>query len=284
MTTRTPSVKPGKSDTVGNVKSAERVLSIFEYFEKRRTPRTLSEISQDLDYPVSSALALLRSIQAMGYLTFDFETKTYFPTLSFAMLGHWMHDRLFQGGAMAQMFEHLAAISQETVFLGVQNGLNSQHIHIVHNSQSSLRYIPPVGTLRPLLRSAVGRVLLSHQPKQAVLRIVEKINSLGADEGRVYDPKVVLAELEQVRADGYAFSAGVFADGAAIVSVALPVRPGEVPMAISIGGPSTRITPETVPSLLKLIHASVDEFLTAPRAEETRRTTSGGEGRRAGRA
>ncbi|HEY3813469.1 MAG TPA: IclR family transcriptional regulator [Caulobacteraceae bacterium] len=274
MITQTPT-KPPKGDAVANVKSAERVLSIFEYFEKRRTPRTLSEISQDLDYPVSSALALLRSIQAMGYLTYDFETKTYFPTLSFAMLGHWMHDRLFQGGAMAQMVEHLAAVSQETVFLGVQNGLQSQHIHIVHNSQSSLRYIPPVGTLRPLLRSAVGRVLLAQQPKQAVLRIVEKINSLGADDGRIYDPKAVLSELEQVRVQGFAFSSGVFADGAAIVSVALPVRPGEVPMAVSIGGPSTRVTPETVPALVALINASVDEFLTTPRAEEAARAAGG---------
>jgi IclR family KDG regulon transcriptional repressor len=271
MTTQPPSTKPGKADAVGNVKSAERVLSIFEYFEKKRTPRTLSEISQDLNYPVSSALALLRSVQAMGYLNFDFETKTYFPTLSFAMLGHWMHDRLFEGGAMAQMVEHLAAITQETVFLGVQNGLQSQHIHIVHNSQSSLRYIPPVGTLRPLLRSAVGRVLLSQQPKQAVLRIVEKINSLGADDGRIYDPKVVLAELEQVRADGYAFSSGVFADGAAIVSVALPVRPGEVAMAVSVGGPSTRVTPESVPTLLEQINSSVEEFLVAPRVEAAAR-------------
>ena len=273
----TTSPKPGKAakPEVANVKSAERVLSIFEYFEKRRTPRTLSEISQDLDYPVSSALALLRSIQAMGYLNYDFETKTYFPTLSFAMLGHWLHDRLFQGGAMAQMVDHLAAVSQETVFLGIQNGLQSQHIHIVHNSNSSLRYVPPVGTLRPLLRSAVGRVLLAQQPKQAVLRIVEKINSLGVDDGRTYDPKTVLAELEKVRADGYAFSSGVFADGAAIVSVALPQRAGEVPMAVSIGGPSTRITPETVPALVALINASATEFLGAPPVQGTTRAAGG---------
>ena len=263
-----PKLMSPPSEPTPNVKSAERVLSIFEYFEKKRTPRTLSEISQDLNYPVSSALALLRSVQAMGYLNYDFESKTYFPSLSFAMLGHWRYDRLFEGGAMAQMIDHLAAISQETVSLGIQNGLHSQHIHLVHNSLLSLRYLPPVGTLRPLLRSAVGRVLLAQQPKQAVLRIVEKINSLGADEGRVFDPKVVLAELDQVRADGYAFSSGVFVDGAAIVSVALPQRVGEVPMAISISGPSTRITPESVPTLLELINASIEEFLLTPRETE----------------
>jgi IclR family KDG regulon transcriptional repressor len=59
-------IEPGSIAAI--VKSAARVLSIFEYFERMRVPRTLSEISQDLEYPISSALALLRSVQAMGYM------------------------------------------------------------------------------------------------------------------------------------------------------------------------------------------------------------------------
>lgn len=244
-----------------NVKSAARVLSIFEYFEKKRMPRTLSEISQDLDYPVSSTLALLRSVLAMGYLNYDFVNKTYFPSIRFAMLGHWVHHRLLEGGAIEKMMEHLAAVTQETVLLGIQNGLQSQHIHIVHTSQS-LRYHPPVGTMRPLLRSAVGRVLLGHQPKAAVVRIVERINALGIDEGRVFDPEEVLEDLKTVRSKGFAYSANLFAEGAAIVAVALPPLAGELPMAISIGGPTSRIDEQSIPKLLEQINSAISDFLT----------------------
>ena len=243
-----------------SVKSAARVLSIFEYFEKRRTPQNLSEISKDLNFPVSSALALLRSIEAMGYLTYDADTKSYFPSVRFAMLGHWIHSRLLEDSAIVQMMEYLSTVTQDTVLLGMQNGLQSQHIHIVHTSQS-LSYHPPVGTLRPLLRSVVGRVLLSRQPKEMVGKTVKRINALRIDEGRTFDLNAVMADLEQVRAVGYAYSASMFEPGAAIVGVALPEVEGSIPMALCIGGPVSRISEEAIPRLVAQIHKVVAEFL-----------------------
>lgn len=248
------------NDANPNVKSAARVLSIFEYFEKKRIPRTLSEISQDLDYPVSSTLALLRSMHTMGYLNYNYETKGYSPSIRFAMLGQWIHSRLLEDGAIVQMMQHLAALTQETVFLSIQNGLHSQHIHIVYTSQP-LRYDPVVGTLRPLLRSTVGRVLLGHQPQAAVVRIIERINKLGIDEGRVFEPQTVLDDLAAVRKAGFAFSANLFTPGAAIVAVALPPRAGEIPMAICVGGPSHRLDETVIPKLVEQINDAITDFL-----------------------
>ncbi len=254
-----PENSASENAVTASVKSAARVLSIFEYFEKRRMPRTLSEISQDLDYPVSSALALLRSVQAMGYLNYDFNTKTYFPSLRFVMLGQWIHEELFKGGVIVQMMEHLSVLTEETVLLGAQNGLHSQHIHIVHASHS-LRYQPLVGTMKPLLRSSTGKVLLANQPKAAVLKIIERTNALGIDDGRTYDPKEVFNILQQVRRDGYAFTANVL-EGVSIITVALPPSAGDVPMTISVGGPSTRINEVSVPKLIQQINGAISDFL-----------------------
>jgi DNA-binding IclR family transcriptional regulator len=248
-----------KNAAAAGVKSAGRVLSIFEYFEKKRAPRTLSEISMDLDYPVSSTLALLRSIQTMGYLNYDHENKAYFPSIRFAMMGQWIHDRLFEGGPFVQMIENLAARTRETALLGIQNGLQAQHIHIVSTPQS-LSYHPVVGTLRPLLRSASGRVLLSLQPEATVRKTVERINALGIDDGIVFDASEVLADVEKVRSDGFAYSANNFVQGAAIISIALPVRTGDVPMALSVGGPVSRIE-GSIYDVLKQLHAVADEFI-----------------------
>ncbi len=242
-----------------SVKSAKRVLSIFRYFEKVRTPKTLSEISQDLSYPVSSTLALLRSIQTLGYLTFSIDSKTYFPSIRFAMLGQWIHERLFEGGAVVAMMEALSASTEETVLLGIQNGLHSQHIHIVEAAQS-LSYRPPIGTMRPLLRSAVGRVLLSGQPETSVLRAIERTNATGMDEGRTFEPATVMKDLAKVRKDGFAYSANLFTPGAAIVAVALPVREGELAMAVSVGGPSSRVDTKAIPTLVCKINAAIADM------------------------
>lgn len=242
-----------------NVKSAARVLSIFEYFERLRVPRTLSEISQDLNYPVSSALALLRSVQAMGYINYDHVTKAYSPSIRFAMLGRWIHDGLLEGGAIIRMMEHLAELTQETIALGIQNGLQSQHVHIIQPSQP-LSYRPVVGLTRPLLRSAVGKVILAHRSGESVLKIIERINALGVDEGRIFDPDTVFEELAVVRKAGFAYSANVFMEGVAIVAVALPVGDSGVPMALSVSGPSARVSEQTIPKLAVQIMEIIAQF------------------------
>jgi DNA-binding IclR family transcriptional regulator len=243
-----------------SVKSATRVLSIFEYFEKTKSPRTLSEISQDLEFPVSSTLALLRSVQAMGYLNYDQRDKTYAPSIRLAVLGQWIHDKFFAGSSIAEMMEHLAARTEESVLLAVQNGLQVQHIRVIHTSQL-LSYAPPVGTLRPLLRSAGGRALLSQQSDDVIKQTVERINALRLDEGRVFDAAEVLADVQNIRKAGFAFSSNLFVKGAAMIAVPLPLQTTNTPMVICVAGPTSRIDESAIPTLLKQVRGAIAKFL-----------------------
>lgn len=242
------------------VKSADRVLAIFEYFARVRGPRTLSEIAQDLRYPVSSALALLRSVQGMGYLDFDPKSKCYLPSIRFAMLSQWIYDREPISPSVKNLMQQLAAATHETTLLSMETGLRLQHIDIVH-TQQALSYHPPVGTLRPLLRSAGGRVLLAERSDESIVQTVERINTLGLDDGRIFDPVAVLADIATVRTQGFAYAANLFEPGAAIISMALPATASRTPMAISLGGPASRITLAAVPGLRDQIVAALVELL-----------------------
>jgi len=252
-----PMKDPDSNEGAASVKSAQRVLSIFRYFERGRVPRTLSEISQDLGYPVSSTLALLRSIHKLGYLTYNIETKSYFPSLRFAMLGQWIPERLFEGGGVVKMMEGLAIATQETILLAVQSGLYMQQIHVVETTQS-LSYRPPNGTLRPLLKSVPGKVLLSQQSEVQVLKVVERSNATQNGGDETYKAAAILKELAQVRRDGFAFAASVFTPGVSNLAVALPVRDGDPPMAISVAGPSSRINKAAIPGLMEHIRAALE--------------------------
>jgi DNA-binding IclR family transcriptional regulator len=175
------------------------------------------------------------------------------------MLGRWIHVGLLEGGTIIQMMEHLAEQTQETIALGIQNGLQSQHVHIIQPSQP-LSYRPVIGLMRPLLRSAVGKVILAHRSRESVLKIVERINTLGVDEVRIFDPNTVLAELAAVREAGFTYSANVFMEGVAIVAVALPAGDNSVPMALSVSGPSTRISEQAIPKLAAQIKDAIAQF------------------------
>ena len=69
------------------VKSARRAFEILELFERERRPLALKDILDDRGYPASSGSALLKSLVTLGYLDYDNDRRTYFPTMRIAALG-----------------------------------------------------------------------------------------------------------------------------------------------------------------------------------------------------
>lgn len=223
------------------VKSADRVLTVFEFFERTRQPATLGEISQALEIPVSSTLALLRSMQNSGYLSFDQPKKIYFPTLRLTTLGSWLTESVFLDAYALRVVAQLAEETKETIILGIQNGVWAQYIYVVQGRQS-LRYHPPTGTMRPMLRSAIGRALVGCMPDDKVKQLVALTSKL-LEESDVIDEATVMADIRQVRIDGYAYNDNTFTQGAGVIAVALPETPGRIRMAVGIGGSAARMHP-----------------------------------------
>ena len=67
-----------KPDT--NVKTALRVIEIIEVFARETKPLSLSELARHLDAPVSSCLALLRTLASLGYVYEAGRRQGYYPT------------------------------------------------------------------------------------------------------------------------------------------------------------------------------------------------------------
>ncbi|MGO1254280.1 MAG: helix-turn-helix domain-containing protein, partial [Alcaligenes aquatilis] len=70
------SAKPAES----NVKTALRVIEIIELFARETRPLALSEMARLLDAPVSSCLALLRTLSRQGYIYETGRRQGYYPT------------------------------------------------------------------------------------------------------------------------------------------------------------------------------------------------------------
>src|SRR6056297_1131579 len=101
------------------VKSADRVMSIMEFFRERRRPATAREIANALDIPRSSVNVLLRSQITMGYLRYDEQTLTYFPTLKLFQLGSWLIEGFLTDPVIDERMRGLVEATGETVCLWV---------------------------------------------------------------------------------------------------------------------------------------------------------------------
>ncbi|MBS0408508.1 MAG: helix-turn-helix domain-containing protein [Proteobacteria bacterium] len=221
------------------VKSARRVFEILEYFDRERRPLALKEVLDGLGYPASSGSALMKSIVALGYLDYDRERRTYFPTMRIAALGAWVHDALFGDGVLSGLMDHLRTVSGETVILAAQSDLHAQYVHLVHSSEPLQVTVPP-GARRPLAASGLGWALLSLKGEADIEKLRRRINAEAPAEGRL--SREALAErLAEVRARGYAFSKHTVSEGVGVIGAGLPRGRFGRDYAIGVAGPVARL-------------------------------------------
>lgn len=216
------------------VKSAARVLEILELFSDRQEGLTVGQIAGCLGYPQSSTSMLLHSLVRMAYLTFDASERTYFPTVRTAMLGGWLCDDLRPKGSITQTMRELQRATGQTVLLGVQCGIALQYASVLRGA--SQRGGASANSVRPLYRTALGRVLLSLKTDAEVAPILRRANAEAENPARL-DVKSALVEIQQFREEGYAWSLGSMVPGRGAVAICLPVHRVHHAVAIGIAGP-----------------------------------------------
>lgn len=221
------------------VKSAKRVFEILEYFDRERRPLALKDVLEGLDYPASSGSALMKSLVALGYLDYDRERRTYFPTMRIAALGAWVHDALFGDGVLSGLMDHLRQVTGETVILAAQSDLHAQYVHLVHSSEPLQVTVPP-GARRPLAASGLGWALLSARSDADIEKLRRRINVEAPADAKL--PRETLAErIAEVRQRGYAFSKHTVSEGVGVIGAALPRGRFGRDYAIGVAGPVERL-------------------------------------------
>lgn len=222
------------------IKSAERVLSLFEFFARRQKVATITDIARTLEMPQSSTSMLVRNLVELGYLEQDPKRRTYFPTLRIALLSQWMHRRTEIAGPLAHLLDDVRRETDETVILAIRNDIYAQYI-LVQDSPDPLRLQVQSGILRPLTCCAPGRIFLAMLCDEDVQRVTRRTNNEVRSERLVTPEAYVLEKVREARAAGYAQTDGDMTPGAGSISMALPIPLGQKPLAISVGGPSDRI-------------------------------------------
>jgi DNA-binding IclR family transcriptional regulator len=221
------------------VKSAARAIQVLEFFDTVRRASPVAEVADHFGWPHSSTSALMRSLVSLGYLHFEAGTRTYVPSMRVALLGDWLHGPMLSHGKLSQLLEQLNHATGETVVLAAQNGLHSQYLRVLQGT-NTLRMHLQIGTLRPLLSSGTGRMLLTQMDDGAIRKLTRKFN-LAGEAGHHVDPDDLLRQVSEDRERGYAVSMNQVTPHATLIAMLLPTRPTEKPLAIGIAGLTDRL-------------------------------------------
>lgn len=221
------------------VKSAARVVQVLEFFDAAKRASAVSDIADHYGWPHSSTSVLMRTLVNLGYLHYDSGQRTYLPSMRVALLGDWLHGELLSHGRLAALLEQLNRDTTETVVLAAQNGLHSQYLRVLQGT-NTLRMHLQIGTLRPLLASGTGRMLLTRMEDGAIRKLARKHNQAAAPERRV-DMDALLAQLAQDRQQGYAVSVNGVTPHSTLIAMLLPTRLSDKALAIGVAGLTDRL-------------------------------------------
>jgi DNA-binding IclR family transcriptional regulator len=116
-----------------------------------------------------------------------------------------------------------------------------------------------VGSRLPAHATATGKVLLAHMDGEVIGGVLRQ-PLVRLTSATVGDMGLLHAQLEQIRQQGYAITAGELEPG--FVAVAAPVydRERRAAAAISIGGSSLRLTPEHLPQIAALVQMAARQI------------------------
>lgn len=181
---------PGSSSNIS--KSVGRAFALLELFAERRSPMTAAAIRNELNLPQPSVRALLKNLQALGYLRYESADRSYFPTARLTTLGDWITDSVLPDRKMRGLIDELAADIGETVSLSVRRGLRLEVLHATAATHPVAVQLQP-GLGESLWRTAAGRTLLAAMPRAALKELLataaaserEAIRKLGPLLGRI---------------------------------------------------------------------------------------------------
>jgi DNA-binding IclR family transcriptional regulator len=223
----------------GAVKSADRVLDLFEFLAHAGREMTHSEIADVLQIPKSSLTQLLRNLIARGYVEMTANGRGYRLGATLLALSQ-SAGRERDLVAQAEVF--LAEITRETGESSALNQIKGDQVEVVATIIGPARLVTHMrlGDLAPLYATSGGKAILAHLPAASLEDYLARVQFEAATPKTLRSVKALRKHLEAVRRTGFAYSHEEWTPG--IVGVGVPVMDGKGVLlgAINVAVPAAR--------------------------------------------
>lgn len=236
--------------TVQAIERAHRVLQIIG-----QSPRGIgvSEISSKTGLPKGTVHRLLSTLLKLGYVRQDPETKNYYLGLRLLEFGTMTANQIDLRKISEPLLRDLANKTRETVHMVVLDQDEVIYIEKIESDSDlgGLKMASRVGARNPAHSCAVGKVLLSFFTDEEIEKFIKRKGLPKRTENTITSPREFKQQIRMVRNLGYAVDDEENEQGIRCVAAPILDGRGKPVAAISISGPSFRVTKELIESKLK---------------------------------
>jgi len=218
--------------------SLDKVFTVIETVVAHQgSGLNFAAVVAETGLPKSTVHRILKYLTGVGYLSFGADTKMYHGTLKLVGLGAEVMANFDLRKHIHPQLLKLHQESEHTCNMGVKNGNEGIFVDKIESRDFGIKLFSEVGKSFPLHCTAMGKVLLAYANMQEIDQILSRPLPAYTDK-TITDQKVLVKELEKVKAGGYAVDWEEITRG--IMCVAAPIFgvAGKLACAISVAFPS----------------------------------------------
>ncbi len=232
----------------GGVQSIERAMGLLEAVARNEAGMGLSQIAAETGLPLPTIHRLVRTLVDLGYLRQE-PTRAY--ALGPRLLLLTESSQTMLNGIARPHLSDLVDRLGETANLAMLDGDRAAYLAQVP-SRHAMRMFTEVGRRVMLHCTGVGKALASTLPPTELQQMMARSGMPAQTENTLTDPEDLVRQLEWVREHGYAVDDGEQEIGVRCVAVTVPEV--AVRLALSVSGPTARMTDDRVQQAVPLLH------------------------------
>jgi IclR family KDG regulon transcriptional repressor len=226
------------------VNSLRRALAILDLLGKSAGELRITEISQKLQIHKSTVYRLLATLVNSGYAQQNPKTEKYRLGIHLAELGMTVLNQLDLRQAAHPFLLEMMDYCGEAVHLGILEGNEVVYIDKI-DVERALTMGSRVGGRSPAYCTGLGKALLAFIPTGELERILTQISVLHRyTPNTLVEPERIKEHLYRIRTQGYAIDDEEHELGIRCIAVPIRNHLGKVIAAVSVSGPTLRMTRE----------------------------------------
>ena len=245
------------SDEKYIMSSLSNALDILDLLSKRDNIGVM-DISKALGISKSSIFKMLYTLEAKGFVRKDHDAK-YSLGMKFLEYGFNILNNQSIVEVVRPHIKEIRDKHNETTHLGVIDDDLNVFFMIKESSNASIQMASQIGKKMPYYATAVGKVLISDNLSDELMDRIRGSQFIAFTENTITDSEKFLEHLKMVKKDGYASDMQEYEIGLTCFAMGIKNYTGKTVAAISISGPTDRMT-ENKKTLLSTLKAQTDSI------------------------
>ena len=229
------------------VQALDRAFAVLDLLGESDTPLGLAQVASSLQLHKSTAHRFLMVLERHRMVERTSSGKFRLGLRLFDLGNRAIEQYDLRDRAQPHL-RRLVAETEETAHLCILEGAHVIYIDKIEPARS-VRMITRIGASNPVHCTSVGKAILAFLPEERIADILRRTRFERFTHRTIATPEALRTEIEKTRRRGYAVDDEELEEGLRCIAVPLLDAQRQPVAAVSISGPSFRVTAQKLPAI-----------------------------------